>query len=647
MTSIHSILEQYNIYFSFEYNVEDFVMAVAALAKNRIPLTRLVKELQEPAERYNNLISNNKIRSIVKNIYMSSDDYKNPKEYLEIALGDDGAVKDIIEYIESYKEQPFVNIPFYEKDMTIYLDHQNKQVKLIKTVVVKGVTFEEEMSVIDAIPTKINLYESPLPGDIRQIKIQWDTITNKFTIGPGPIQAQYDFLEESGRVLYSRYLKDVLAAIISESVRRGFSKIKEQVESPGIYYDEVRNKIVTVKYEKSKVTPESIQDCIKLLENLAKYVKDPTKLATVIKWNMLAPFAYAMKIMGAPMFPYLYLYGVAGTGKTTMACIGQYVHTYPTSETNTGGSSFDTVARIGEKLRQSTFPIIVNEPKSTFDRPSTAEMVKVAIESTIARGRFEGRVFRNIPSLSPIMFTSNHYLPPDDALLRRLHIINFTHADKPSKEEMQEFQNAFRVNNPHTSPLRQLNVLGSFVLEEVESDIKLLYDDYKSVADSLILRFYSDAGMEPPEWILEWSEAEGGYSEMEEDIREEIRVFICDLINEKMAKTRWTNEYDTVISKDALPVEEEGYFDEMVYNVLKSGKIPYILLHHNGQYDEVVCTSGFRSELRKRRDMSMSLKGISDLMGDGWDYKAVRFGNAVKKCVVVPFHDFVEFLKPF
>jgi len=98
-----------------------------------------------------------------------------------------------------------------------------------------------------------------------------------------------------------------------------------------------------------------------------------------------------------------------------------YLWDVPNSDTNDiGGSSFNTEARIGERLKKFTFPIVVNEPQGVFEKPDIVEMIKSSIERTNSRGKFVGRGYKNILSLNPVIYTSNHLLPDDDALIRRL-----------------------------------------------------------------------------------------------------------------------------------------------------------------------------------------------------------------------------------
>ena len=630
-------------YFSSGLDTEDFIIAVTHLAKNRnIPEKDIIQALTATKKHYNEPYTKKEhIKALVKETCKSEAPDDESLKTLKLLLDDERADR-ILECLESYQPEPIISIPFHG-DSEIYLDDQEKRVLLIKTINIKGKSITEERIVIDAYPEKISIYESPLPGETRQIKIQWISPTRqRFTEGPAPFEYHIETLKESGRIFYHNVCRDVLATIIGWTAYKGNAVIERGVDTPGFYYNENEGKIYSVKYDLKDVTTDDIVACADLLSSLSEYFDDPVKLATVLKWCIIAPFSYVRKQVGAPLFPYLYLYGASGSGKTSVARIGQYVYTYPTSENDVGGSSFDTVARVGHRISQSTFPIIINEPKACFDRPSTAEMIKVMVESTIGRGRHEGKVFKNIPSLSPVIFTSNHYLPPDDALLRRLEVINFVQSERKNDEDSKEFNEKFRINTPHKSPLMVLNNLGAFAAREFIEDVELCTDDWKAAANSIILRFYADAGLKPPEWLLEWSETET-LNDVDDDIREQVRIFIVDQINNEVRKAKWVDSEEYNVQRD-FSESIRISFSEKAENVLMNGLIPYMVLHDGYRGRRVVFTGGFKDAVNRATGLSLTLKGLSDILGEHWMYGSVKVSGRVMKCMHISFDEFVKFV---
>ncbi len=67
-----------------------------------------------------------------------------------------------------------------------------------------------------------------------------------------------------------------------------------------------------------------------------------------------------------------------------------------------GGSGFNTEYRIGDRLQQSTFPILVNEPGTVFENVNTRDMLKTASQQTTSRGKQLGTRYTTIPALAPV-----------------------------------------------------------------------------------------------------------------------------------------------------------------------------------------------------------------------------------------------------
>jgi len=52
------------------------------------------------------------------------------------------------------------------------------------------------------------------------------------------------------------------------------------------------------------------------------------------------------------------------------------------------GANIDTPARLGYVLSQSTFLVLVNELGNAFAKDEIVEIIKSAVESTVARGKY-------------------------------------------------------------------------------------------------------------------------------------------------------------------------------------------------------------------------------------------------------------------
>lgn len=93
----------------------------------------------------------------------------------------------------------------------------------------------------------------------------------------------------------------------------------------------------------------------------SKY-KNKCVFPTVLKWSIIAPFNFIMKQKNNKWIPWIFAFGFPKTGKTTLGDIscaiwGHYLDdSYKIPFTN-----IDTIAKFGEYLSKSTFPLLVNE----------------------------------------------------------------------------------------------------------------------------------------------------------------------------------------------------------------------------------------------------------------------------------------------
>lgn len=500
----------------------------------------------------------------------------------------------------------------------------------------------KKKTVISAYPTKIIIYDSPIAGEPRRFKIQFSTRTGqKFTEGPCLLSDIIQNLLDSGYVISPMQVKSVLPAVVTHYNYEGLAEIMDEIDYPGFFYQEQDKKIISVQYDYHEPSKDELLEAIHLLEELVKHFQgEEDKLATCIKWGLIAPFSYIKKQLG-PWLPWLYLYGTAGSGKTTIAKILLYFYTEPNQDNDLGGSSFDTVARVGNRLSQSTFPIVVNEPKGAFDRSSVVEMFKTAVERVVSRGKYEGRSYTNIPSFAPVAFTSNHFIPTDDALLRRMNPVNFTHKERKTPEEKRDFDARFMVDNHQHSPLHKLKAFGYFFATELYHDPELLGDDWKSLAHRLLHRLYSDVGLEVPEWLLSWNKIES-LEDLDEDQKEDIRIFILDEINRVSRTVKWVDEDDRSMGESLTQyTEDKNDFRAKLEQIVNSNLIPWMVMVHRNKKDYVCFTSGFKKVVHKNTEVCMSLKSIGELLG--WNYTEERLPGR-KKVIKVGFDELLDFI---
>ena len=514
----------------------------------------------------------------------------------------------------------------------------------------KGEIDTDETLVIDACLEKLTVFDSPLGEEVRKFKAVFKTNLKKtpITIGPGPITEVYNYLVESGYIASSRYGKDINTMALNTFVKQGLAEVKTEIESPGFYYNNATDEIMTVKFEVEESPTEKLKEALDLLKEFRDWFpKHGKKLITVFKWGLIAPFIFAMKQRGADV-QWLYLYGRGGSGKTTMGKMVLYMWGKPDENSDIGGSGFNSEYRIGNRLQQSTFPIQVNEPGMIFENINTRDMLKTASQQTTSRGKQVGGRYTTIPALAPTIITSNQPLPSvgDDleALIRRFIIESFGYDEKKSKEDQEAFRQAFDIKNTSNCRLHLLKPLGQFVVNEITGDPSLIDMDWKELADTLILRICMDIGIEVPIWLQGWTEVES-LDDFDDIQRERIRGFLVKEINQAYGKIQVIDEEGRPQKdyKNEVDVKTSNDFENRVWSVLNERSIPWAILDSKGN---VHLTSGFIEAVHKGTCIKDSMKTMAELLDwktTSTNSKSLGFNG---KNITVSKEIFTEFIFP-
>lgn len=541
------------------------------------------------------------------------------QEILEQGLGEEKAlevirqIEDIFGVASPFKDSVF-EILDYEKQLYAVAN-------LRKLVVVRAkkdsdrIIYKERVFI--GAPTEVTVYINPI-GGITKYQVKWETATRPkpLMIGPALIEEIVDRLKAEGLVTNRRLAEDVLTAIIEGFIRKGKAEIRNEIDATGFFI--VDGKLVASGYRVEEPSKEKLREALALLNELANvwYAHAVERFATIVKWGVIAPFIYIYKQRGK-WIKWLYLYGASGTGKTTLAEIVLSIWGLGTEHMKTG-ANIDTVARLGQVLSTSTLPVVINEPGNALTKEDIVEMIKNAIEKTVSRGKFYKGSYIEIPALAPLIFTSNKYVPQDDALLRRLTVITFTYGERLPPERINEFSTKARPR------LVQLQALGKFVASYVMRNG--LEDDYEKLEEKILEQAYRAADLEAPEWIyMTYAEEFDIY----EHTKEVIRGFLLEQINEA---------YQRFVKSPSMTTVEERVQAVLVQKVL-----PWMLLRTDGNSEKILITTGILPELWKRVDESWDLKGLAELLG--WSYKNVKVGNRVLKAIEIGLKTFTDFLE--
>lgn len=534
-------------------------------------------------------------------------------------------------------------------DTSIVMDASNKTVNFEVFNITRNKDVSSYKIVINAYPEEIIIHDNPVSDEGRIFSIKWASKSSKrlFSTKQSNIKDIEQYLEETGYITNPKHLKGTLASVIQIAIDNNLAIVKTEIDNPGFYYDDKEKKMLNINYEVSKPTPEQLKEALLVLDELGGWFNGhESKIAHGIKWGLIAPFGYMMKQIGN-WIPWLYLFGRAGSGKTTVGKIILYLWETPNSDNDMGGSSFDTVARVGNRLSQSTFPILVNEPAGAFNRPSVVEIIKNCVEKTSSRGRYEGKAFKTIPAFAPVMFTANQYMPQDDALLRRMNVLSFSFNERKSEKEKEDFEETFKLNSPKLSKLNRLKAISMYFASEIKEDISLLELDWKTLANKLLTRCYADLEMQVPSWLLEWYKTTT-LDDLDDEETEEFRVFLLTEINKQLKNIKVFDEETGYPKQEELinvhDIKKGKDFADRVWDVINHRMIPWMLPHKSRDNVNSVCfTTGMKKDLHKFSDVCHDLKSIAELLN--WKYGIHKIPKP-KRAIKVKFEDFIIFLYP-
>ena len=147
----------------------------------------------------------------------------------------------------------------------------------------------------------------------------------------------------------------------------------------------------------------------------------------------------------------LFLYGASRTSKTTLAEIGLSPYTTITNDISIGGGAFNTEYRIGNALSRQGIGVIINEPSSSINNDIYIDLIKRSVESPICREKEVNGIHTKIPAYANMCFTSNSFIPTNDAFVRRADYLEFTKNERLSNDDVGLFNKTFHHQNWNNS----------------------------------------------------------------------------------------------------------------------------------------------------------------------------------------------------
>ena len=394
--------------------------------------------------------------------------------------------------------------------------------------------------IINAVPEKIVRYVSPLNTSQIKHKIVFTTsVGESFTTLPKTTKEIVSELHMRGLTYKPRIAEESLNAVINGAQRAHKVTNVRRIETPGFYFFD--GKITASDITIKQPSTGEIRKCAEFLNDLIGRSKHPEVLVTEIKWGILAPFNFVFKQLSdngrERWMPWLYLNGYTQTSKTTDGRIALGIYR---KHTKLSLASTNYVARLGKAISHDTFPILIDEvkldPKIHSD---LIEATKHAVQGQIARTRLTKESEEiHISALSACILTSNHQLPADPALCRRFLNYYYPKDDKPSKNEIDNFESFLE------SSWETLGVLGEFATAHLLSNQELITNDsndWKSIAKAVLDELYKAVNLSLPAWI-DWFAPGNQIEDVEAEEEQITRSFLKKRINDTFARNYRTLE---------------------------------------------------------------------------------------------------------
>jgi hypothetical protein len=396
--------------------------------------------------------------------------------------------------------------------------------------------------VINAAPSRIICYENPLNNNVIKYQISFESPSGQnFAIGPKTPMEIISELRMRSSIYKPRIAEEALNAILNGAQRDQRVSIVRKIETPGYYF--IDKKIVASE----DITPqapssEDVKKCAQFINELVAKSKHPEILITELKWGILAPFSYVFKQLDEETngserwMPWLYLDGYTKTSKTTDSKITLAIYRKHKAKNThyVGFASANNIARLGQAISRDTFPVLIDEAKLKADEHGDLiEAIKHAVQNQTARTKLSIASDQiHIPALSSCILTSNYPLPVDPALRRRFLNLYYPKDDKPTDDEIKEFESFLKSN------LYMLGSLGDFATNHLLNNQEIITDgttEWAKIAKTVLEEFFTAANMSLPDWIdllAEGSQIEDVAAE-EEQI---VRSFFTKKINDTFSR---------------------------------------------------------------------------------------------------------------
>lgn len=347
---------------------------------------------------------------------------------------------------------------------------------------------------------------------------------------------------------------DTLRIIYDYYIQQGIAQRIDTPSRPGFYWDDQKQEIITVKYTPRQPTEDQLKQAYTLLHQLSKTLNKNDhgeRLATIIRWALIAPFQYAIKQQGGET-KYLHLYGSPGTGKTTIyATIPLYIWNIADEQHIEPGST-ESAAQTRHLLGRTSFPIIYDDTKNILNNPRKVSMFKAATSNTKAQGKYGNNgTFQEFPAITPLIFTSNDQIIDEEqgAMTRRFIQIEYTPEDQPTQLEREQYHKQYPKQK-----LQTLQYIGQAFSTYILAHPKTLIGDQttNNVNQWLTQQIKKYGNPDDIQWINQTYNP-GSREQYNQLLTQQLKEWFQQQINKEMKRIHLANDdlhMEEIIDKD-------------------------------------------------------------------------------------------------
>ena len=454
-----------------------------------------------------------------------------------------------------------------------------------------------------------------------------------------------------GIVLKPREYKGIINEVINEYIKLEQIHTIEEIPVPGIFCNPLNGKLARADNNQSVPitlpSKESVSQAIGVWEDLEDvYPGDNSKLAHILRWGLLSPFSYILKTRFVWQ-PMLFLYGASRTSKTTLAEISLCPYSRITEDISIGGGAFNTDYRIGHALSRQGIGTIINEPSATINNDNYCDLLKRAIESGISREKNENGVHTKIPAYSNMCFTSNSFLPTNDAFVRRADYIEFTKNERLSDDDVKLFNQTFQHQNWNNTRFLDLRPLGDYMVYYVSQDVNVLGNYHNDIVFGMIKSLFEYVGEKPFKWLFGMPELmDVGASDKEvlSEFRRMILKEYRDLTRNSSKIYESAFEVGVSMSDDwqVTHTTHHGDFAKLLRAIVESNNIPYLHYSKVKDVEYIIVNTSVKNALKDFNGLQITCKGLADYMG--YKYDTISYKGHKIKGFRMLFSEFVNFM---